>query len=37
MKSLSSHDVLLQVITKPTEELLELGDTEALALAKELV
>ena len=36
MKSLSSHDVLLQVITKLAEELLELGDIEALALAKEL-
>ena len=28
--------MLLQVITKPTKELIELGDTEALALAKEL-
>jgi len=36
MKSLSNHDVLLQVITKPAEELLELGDIEALALAKKL-
>jgi len=36
MTSLSSHDVLLQVITKSIEELFELGDTEAFALAKEL-
>ena len=36
MKNLSSHYVLLQVITKPAEELIELGDTETLALAKEL-
>jgi len=36
MKNLSSPDVLLQVITKPAEELIELGDTEALALANEL-
>ena len=36
IKNLSSPDVLLQVITKPTEELFELGDTEALALANEL-
>jgi len=31
IKNLSSLDVLLQVITKPAEELIELGDTEALA------
>ena len=36
MKSLSNHDVLLQVITKLAEELLELSDIEALALAKKL-
>jgi len=36
MKNLSSPNVLLQVITKPAKELVELGDTEALALANEL-
>jgi len=36
MKNLSSHDVLLHVITKPVGELVELGDTKALTLAKEL-
>ena len=36
IKNLSSPNVLLQVITKPVEELIELGDTEALTLANEL-
>jgi len=35
-KSLGSLDTLLQVITKPVEELVEMGDIEALALATEL-
>jgi len=35
-QGLSSSDTLLQVITRPAEELTELGDTEALALAAEL-
>ena len=36
MKELGSSDVLLQVITKLVEELVESGDTEALALANKL-
>jgi len=32
-KSLGSSETLLQVITKPGEELVQMGDTEALALA----
>jgi len=35
-KGFGSLDTLLQVITKPAEELIELGDTEALALANAL-
>ena len=35
-KNLGSSDTLLQVITKLAEELVEIGDTEALALATEL-
>jgi len=35
-KGLGNPDTLLQVITKPIEELVELGDTEALALATDL-
>jgi len=36
IKNLSSPDVLLHVITKPVEELIELGDTKASALANKL-
>jgi len=36
MKNLNSPDVLLDVIAKPAEELIELGDTKALTLANEL-
>jgi len=35
-KNMGSSDVLLQVITKLAKELVELGGTETLALAKEL-
>jgi len=35
-QGLHSSDTLLQVITKPAEELIALGDTEALALANAL-
>jgi len=35
-KDLGNPDTLLQVITKPVEELVELGDTDALALATDL-
>jgi len=35
-KGLGNSDTLLQVITKPVEELVELGDIEALALATDL-
>jgi len=35
-KGLGNSDTLLQVITKPVEELVELGNTEALALATDL-
>jgi len=35
-KGLGNSDTLLQVITKPVEELVKLGDTEALALATDL-
>ena len=35
-KGLGNPNTLLQVITKPVEELVELGDTEALALATDL-
>jgi len=36
MTNLNSPDVLLQLITKPAEELVELGDIKALALANVL-
>ena len=32
-RSLGSSEILLQVITKPADELVEMGDAEALALA----